>query len=218
VSPRGLGDERLSSANEPPSDLRLWLIALVLVAVFAVFVLRLFQLQILEGADLASRSERNSVRTVRLEAPRGDIVDREGRVLATSRPAFRVQVIANDLRPGPLTYAALGGLLERDPAELAGLVGQPSGRRRFQPVVIDGDLSWEERARVESHRYALPGVVTDMIPRRHYVEEQRAAHLLGTIGEIDAEELAQEAFADYRSGDVIGKFGLEVGLEQPLRG
>jgi penicillin-binding protein 2 len=216
--PGGFGDERLGSANDPPGELRLWLIALMLVGAFGVFVLRLFQLQILEGADLASRSQRNSVRTLRLEAPRGDIVDREGRVLATSRPAFRVQVIPNDVHAARATYRVLGELLDRDAGDLQQLVGEPRGRRRFQPVVIEGDLSYESRARVETHRYALPGVVTDMTPRRYYVEHERAAHLLGTIGEIDPRELATEAFADYQAGEVIGKFGLEAGLEPHLRG
>jgi len=214
----GLGDERLTSANDPPGELRLWLVALILVATFSVFLLRLFQLQILEGADLASRSQRNSVRTLRLEAPRGDIVDREGRVLATSRPAFRVQVIPNDVRSFETTYRMLGELLGRDAVELRDLVGKPTGRKRFQPVVVEGDLSYEARARVETHRFALPGVVTDMTPRRYYVESQRAAHLLGTIGEIDPRELSTPAFADYQAGEVIGKFGLESGLESHLRG
>lgn len=214
----GIGDERLTSANEPPSELRLPLVALFMVAALLVFVLRLFQLQILEGADLASRSERNSVRTVLLEAPRGDIVDRKGRVLATSRPAYRVQVIPNEVRSPEITYTVLGRLLDRDGVELGAQVGQPSGRRRFQPVVLDGDLDYETRARVETHRYALPGVVTDMRPRRQYVEGARAAHLLGMIGEIDSNELASGGFADYRSGEVIGKYGLEAGLETHLRG
>jgi penicillin-binding protein 2 len=214
----GIGDERLTSANEPPSELRLPLVALFMAAALVVFVLRLFQLQILEGADLASRSERNSVRTVLLEAPRGDIVDRKGRVLATSRPAYRVQVIPNEVRSPEITYTVLGRLLDRDDVELGTLVGQPSGRRRFQPVLLDGDLDYETRARVETHRYALPGVVTDMRPRRHYVEGVRAAHLLGMIGEIDSNELASGDFADYRSGEVIGKYGLEAGLETHLRG
>lgn len=213
-----IGDERLSSSNEPPSELRLPLVALLIGATFVVFVLRLFQLQILEGADLASRSERNSVRTVLLEAPRGDIVDRKGRVLATSRPAYRIQVIPNDVRSPDVTYTVLGRLLGRDGTELGTEVGQPTGRRRFQPVVLDGDLDYETRARVETHRYALPGVVTDMKPRRHYVEGVRAAHLLGMIGEIDPRELSSDAFADYRSGEVIGKYGLEAGLESHLRG
>ena len=88
---RAEGESRLPGADEAPSELRIGLIALIMLAAFAIFVVRLFQLQIVEGADLASRSQRNSIRTLRLEAPRGDIVDREGRVLATTRPAFRVR-------------------------------------------------------------------------------------------------------------------------------
>ena len=64
----------------------------------------------------------------------------------------------------------------------------------------------------------MPGVVTDMVPRRDYVEEESAAHMLGTIGQIDAQQLGQEAFSGYRAGDVIGKYGLELGLESHLRG
>ena len=191
---KGSDHDRLSSANEAPSELRLGLIALAILAVFGLFVLRLFQLQILEGADLADRSLRNSVRTVRLEAPRGDIVDREGRVLATSRPAFRVQVIANDLPDGDVTFPVLGELLGRDPEEIEKQVGRPTGRRRFQPVVVEGDLGSAARARIEEHRYAMPGVVTDMVPRRDYVEEESAAHMLGTIGQIDAQQLGRHSF------------------------
>ena len=190
---RGLGDERLGSANEAPGDLRLWPIALGMLAVFFVFFLRLFQLQILEGDDLQIRSLRNSVRTLRLEAPRGDIVDREGRVLATTRPAYRVRVIPNDVDEAGLSYLMLGNLLSRPPDELMSMVGRPNGRRRFQPVVIEGDLSYKQRARVHTHGYALAGVVTDMTPRRHYLGAKLAAHLLGTIGEIDADELEHQS-------------------------
>lgn len=214
----GLGDGRLGPGSESPSEMRIGLIAAFMVVVVLIFLLRLFQLQILEGADLASRSQSNSVRSVRLEAPRGEIVDRERRVLATTRPAFRVQVIPNDIRSRELTYRVLGDLLGVDPEDLRQKVGQPRGRRRFQPVVLEGDLSREQRARIETHRYALPGVVTDLRPRRHYVEGERAAHLLGTIGEIDPHELARPEFADYGAGEIVGKFGLEARFEAHLRG
>lgn len=213
-----MGDGRLGSSNEAPSELRIGLIALGMIAVFAIFLLRLFQLQILEGADLADRSQRNSVRSVRIEAPRGEIVDRHGRVLATTRPAYRVNLIPDEVRASGLTYDVLAKLLDRDRDELAERVGTPRGRKRFQPVELEGDLSYEQRARVETHRYALPGIVTDILPRRHYVEFERAAHLLGMIGEINARELADPAFSDYRQGEIIGKFGLEALLESHLRG
>jgi penicillin-binding protein 2 len=214
----GVGDGRLSSANEAPSELRIGLVAILMALACIGFLVRLFQLQILEGADLASRSQRNSVRTERLEAPRGDIIDREGRVLATTRPAYTVQVVPNDVSAPGITYGVLGELLGRDGGELRRAVGEPIGRRRFQPVVLEADLGYEARARVETHRYALPGVVGEIKPRRHYVEGKRAAHLLGTIGEIDKHQLEWEVFDDYRQGEIIGKFGLESRLESHLRG
>ena len=134
------------------------------------------------------------MRLVRLEAPRGDILDREGRVLATTRPAFGVTVMPSDLRRPERTLPALGMLLDADAEELRERVGKPSGRRRFQPVRLAGDLSYDHRARVESHLYALPGISTDVRPRRHYVEGVLAAHLLGTIGEIQREQLQTREF------------------------
>jgi penicillin-binding protein 2 len=214
----GYGDDRLGGADSPLGDGRLGLLAVLISLAFAVFAVRLFQLQILEGADLRDRSLRNSVRTLVLAAPRGQIVDREGRVLAANRPAYRVQVIPNELRAPERTFDALGQLLERDPAELAARVGDPTDRRRFQPVELDGDMGDVMLARVEAHRFAMPGVITDMRPRRHYVEVVRAAHLLGTIGEIGSGQLREERFADYEAGEIVGQNGLEASLEDHLRG
>jgi penicillin-binding protein 2 len=214
----GYGDDRLGGVDSPLGDGRLGLVAILIALAFAVFMVRLFQLQILEGADLLERSQQNAVRTLVLEAPRGEIVDREGRVLAANRPAYRVQVIPNELRSPDRTFDVLAQLLERDKAELVSMVGQPEGRARFQPIELDGDMSDERLARVESHRFAMSGVMTDMRPRRHYVEGSRAAHLLGTIGEIQQGQLRQERFADYRLGEIVGQIGLEARLENHLRG
>ncbi|MDE0884245.1 MAG: penicillin-binding protein 2 [Myxococcota bacterium] len=211
-------DERLPGAEEAPSELRVGLIAVVMVMAFVIFVMRLFQLQILEGADLASRSHRNSVRTLRLEAPRGDIVDREGRPLATTRPAYRIRVIPNELGNAEREYRVLAEFLERDSSEFSEAVGTPRGRRRFQPVALATDLSYFQHAQVESHRYGLPGIVTDTTPRRHYPGKASAAHLLGSIGEIDSKKLALDITPKYRAGDVVGKSGLESGHESHLRG
>ncbi len=199
-------------------DGRLRLIGALIVAVFAIFVLRLFQLQIVEGEALQKRSEQNSVRTVRLEAPRGDILDREGRLLATTRPAYELQVIPNGLVEPETTFAALARLIETDPVLLQDRVGVRKGAERFQPVSLMDDLDFDRLARVETHRYALPGVVTDVQPRRHYVEGALAAHLMGLIGEIDAKQLEKKARQGYRPGDVIGQAGLEARLESHLRG
>jgi len=208
----------LGTAVDDAVDRRTPFVAAFVLLVFAIFVLRLFQLQLIEGEKLGRLSAKNSVRTVRLDAPRGDIVDREGRTLATTRPAFGVQVIPNDLQRRERTFEALGMLLDDSPERFDALVGHPRGRGRFAPVRVSSDVTYDELARVESHRYALPGVITDVEPRRDYVEGDLAAHTLGYIGEIQGRQLEQREYADYRPGEVIGQAGVEQLHERDLRG
>ncbi len=212
------GGRRLGTGVDSAVENRLPFVAMAVIAVFVVFLVRLFQLQILEGDDLRRRSERNSVRTVRLEAPRGDILDRNGQVIATTRPAFGVYVTPSDMHAASRTFQALGSLLDADPEALRGAVGEPRGRARFQPVTLAKDVPLDLLARVESHRFAMTGVVTEVRPRRLYEGGDVAAHLLGYIGEIQRDQLETRAFADYRQGDVIGQAGVESWLQSELRG
>jgi penicillin-binding protein 2 len=210
---RSLGHDR-----EPiqPGRVRLAIAAIALV--FALFAGRLFQLQLIEGEDLRRRSEQNSVRTLRIEAPRGEIVDRDGRPVATTRPAFGLQVVPEDLRAADVTFAALGQLLGSDPATLAAALETPRRSARFKPVRLADDLTPDQLARVEVHRYALAGVASDVRPRRHYVEGSLAAHLLGSLGEVRGDQLEREQFESYRPGEVIGQTGVEAMFEPHLRG
>ena len=212
------GDARLSNSNEGPGELRLWPVALIVVGIFVIFILRLFQLQIVEGDALASRSQANYVRTVRLEAQRGSIVDREGRTIAASRPAYSIDLIPYELRNPWRTYSVLGAILGRDPNGLSSAVGRPRGRKRFKPVSLSKDLAPEERAKIAAHRYAMPGVELYQKPLRDYVYQSLASQLLGTIGEVNADELERVEFANYRAGETVGKTGLEAANENHLRG
>jgi len=208
----------LGSGLDPHVERRVtWLFVAVVVA-FAIFGLRLFQLQVIEGEANRLRSERNRIRTVRLEAPRGEILDREGRPIATTRAAFSLQAIPAEVRRPETTWPVLAELVGRDADALRERVGRPRGRSRFQPVDLITDLSRDALARVESHRYALPGVTTDVRPRRFYVDGPLAPHLLGTLGEVREAQLATRAFADYRAGEVVGQSGVEALLEEHLRG
>ena len=152
----------LERGSEPVQPGRVYLAMLAVALVFALFAGRLFQLQLIEGEELLRRSEQNSVRTVRLSAPRGEIVDREGRVLATTRPAFGLEVVPDDVHHPRRTFAALGQLLGQDPAVLATSAGKPSRAGRFKAVRLADDLSPDQLARIEVHRYALPGVSTEV--------------------------------------------------------
>ncbi|RIL06015.1 MAG: penicillin-binding protein 2 [Proteobacteria bacterium] len=197
---------------------RLRLFGLVMLGFFALFVVRLFQLQVVEGDQHLERSQRNSIRTERIASPRGELTDREGRVLASTRSAFELEVVPSELRDKERTFALLGALIG-EPSERAreGVLAA-RGRARFQPVRLADDLTFEQLARVESHRYALPGVLTEVYPRREYPYGALAAHVIGTIGEIRIEQLEERRFAGYKPGESVGQTGVESLLEPHLRG
>ena len=197
---------------------RLWLGALGVFLVFVVCLGRLFYLQVVQGDALRVESERNSVRTVRIDAPRGNVLDREGRVIASTRPAFDVEVIPSELRDADQEYSALGQLLDQNAAQVRDTIGKPRGRARFQPTPVSSDVTFEQLARVETHRFALPGVVTEVRPQRDYEDGDLAGHVLGTLGEIRPDQLDRTSFEDYSPGEIIGQSGLEAVLENVLRG
>ncbi len=208
----------LGRGVDPFFEQRLRVVAVFVALVFAVFMLRLFQLQVLQRGDLQQRSLRNSIRSVRLAAPRGEIFDREGRVLATTRAAFDLKVIPSELHRPAHAFAVLAQLVEGDVEGLQTTYGAPRGRARFQPLALVSDLSWPELARVETHRYGLPGVLIEPRPQRHYPDGTLLAHLLGTVGEIQAAQLDLRRFAGYQAGDLVGQSGVEARLEAHLRG
>ncbi len=213
MAPRSLGQ-----GPETILEGRVRIVAAVVILVFGLFGMRLFQLQVVEHEILGERAQRNSIRTARLVAPRGEVLDREGRVLATTRPAFGLQVVPSELRDRNLTYAALEQLVDREGAWFSERVRKARGSRRHQALRLLDDLSFDQLARLEAHRYALPGVLTDVQPRRHYLEGEFAAHLLGSIGEVRADQLERDRFRGYGPGDVVGQTGLEARLERHLRG
>ena len=208
----------LASPTGASLENRIRFAALLVLLIFGGFVVRLFHLQLVEGEALRKRSQSNSVRRVDLDAPRGEVLDREGRVIATWRPSRALRVIPNDLAARERTFAALGQLLGTASDEFDALVGPTTRAGRFRPVTLVDDLDWDQLARVESHGYALQGVETFERPRRFYPSGPLAAHLLGSIGEIQPKQLDDAAWKSYRQGDVIGQTGIEAQFEPHLRG
>jgi penicillin-binding protein 2 len=208
----------MSSWIDDHFEIRIRVLGIVMTGFFALFVVRLFQLQVVEGQEHLERSQRNSIRTERIASPRGELVDREGRLLASTRAAFELEVVPSELRDKDRTLAVLGALLGDDGERARHAVLAASGRARFQPVRLEDDLSFEQLARIESHRHALPGVLTEVHPLREYPYGSLAAHVIGTIGEIRASQLDERRFAGYRQGESIGQSGVESMLEPHLRG
>ena len=191
----------------------------VILAAVCLLVLRLWYLQIIKGEDLLKRSENNRIRIREVKAMRGIIVDARGVVLVENRPSYDVVIFPEDVKD-------LKGLVERLEALYAkvGLTFPTDyetileNRRPFTPLRVDRNVSREKLALIETHSLELPGVGIDVMPVREYYYGESMAHVIGYIGEVSRDELERDKSAGYKSGDFIGKFGLEKALDRHIRG
>ncbi len=189
------------------------------IALFVILVARLWYLQIVCGEELLRQSESNRVKLLRARAPRGTILDRKGRVLATSRPQFVVLAVAEELKKDPEALHLLCQTLEMSPADLQAIVAK-SQPRPGSPARIKIDVPLATVARLGELHMRLPGVSVELDQIRDYPDGPAVAHLMGYLGEINEEELAADHASDgnYRPGDYIGKAGLEKQYQSALRG
>ena len=189
-----------------------------ILAAFVLLVVRLFYLQGIEGKDLKRMSVNNSIRLQSLAPPRGLIFDRQGVLLVDNRPSFDLSIIPKDARPIERTIQRLARYLEVPSSELGAKIAHRRGISSFRPVNLKSDIGRNALAAVEAHKLELPGVHINVWPQRDYLRQASAAHLIGYLSEISPRELKRLKKSGYRSGDLIGKFGIEKVYEQFLRG
>lgn len=202
-----------------PNDIRKRVRAAnVIVAGVLVFLASgFFRSQILLHDKYALQSETNRLRELPLPAPRGVIYDRHNKVIADNVIGYSVSVLA-------MKEDSLRAVLQR----LSGTINITSSQidqsvRRFRraparPTVIIPDASFDVVSVLEEHRTQFPGLIIQSAPRRFYPDGPVVAPFVGYVGEVSEAELAQTAFADYKSGQQVGKQGLEKEYEATLRG
>lgn len=203
-------------------SLRVAVLGGVAVALFGVLFFRLWNLQVLSGDEYLAEATNNRTREFKVIAPRGDILDRNGDVLVDNRASLALQ-----LNPTKLPEDAAG---ER--AELARLgqlahMGLPKVRKAIAegeevaagaPVTLRRDVGYDLIAYVEENQADFPGVSVQRVFVRHYPEGSRAAHVLGSVGEISEEDLNEKRYRQLEPGDEIGQAGVEYTYDKFLRG
>lgn len=205
------GDER------PPA----WKIALlqyVMAATFLGLLVGYWRLQIGQHRFYQEQAERNRIRNLPVIAPRGRILDREGRVLADNFPAFSVLLMregSTELTPKRVEGIARG--LRLDPSELQQLIERSAELPRFQPLLLKQSATLEDISFVESHRLEYPELDLIQVQQRLYPKHGIASAALGYVGEVSEETIAKPG-STYRPGDVVGKFGIEREYNQILSG
>jgi penicillin-binding protein 2 len=197
---------------------RIAVIGVVVVSMFSALFVRLWYLQVMAPRAFAVAAQRNGVRLVHVDPPRGRILDRKDRVLVDNRVANVVTIDRS------IAMLDLPPLLDR----LAPILGVPAAelRKRFddprftpyKPVPIAQDVPEAAVVAIKEQQDAFPKVRAVEQPVREYPLGTLGAHVLGYVGEINASELAANKSAGYRLGDRIGKSGVEAAFERDLRG
>ena len=179
---------------------------------------RLFFLQVIEREEYRRLSVNNSIRLQSIKPPRGLIFDRNGELLVDNRPSFDLSIITKDAKPLEKTLGKLTYFLEAPLEELQSKISRNKGYSAYTPILLKQDIGRDALAQVEVHKFDLPGVGVNVEARRHYINQNSAAHLVGYLSEINAEELKSEKYAENKGGDFIGRFGVEKTYERYLRG
>ncbi|MFI5306294.1 MAG: penicillin-binding protein 2 [Polyangiales bacterium] len=182
-------------------------------------VVRLVDLQLFEHARWAAEAERNITRRMRLPATRGLIRDIKGKTVAGNRPAYDVYVTPQLLSRGDVDLLAkLMGFSDEQKADLLARLGDIPERRRTHVVELYRDISRAQLAALETHRREIPGLQIVAVPVRTYPFGNLAAHAIGYLNQINAEDLKRFPERSYQSGDSIGRAGIEAAWESYLRG
>lgn len=181
---------------------------------------RLAYLQLIEGKVNREKAEDNRIRIIPKSPVRGNLFDRKGRVLATTRLTYAAYLWprAQQQADWPQKLSRLADLLAIPPADIQRRIEQ-AGSNSPSLIRIARSLTPAQITALKEYANELQGIVeVDIETVRYYPNHQLAAHILGYTGELNAEELAQRQAEGYRMGDIAGKIGVEAAYEPQLRG
>ncbi|MBK5110901.1 MAG: penicillin-binding protein 2 [Thermoleophilia bacterium] len=193
------------------------------VALFAMLFFRLWSLQVVTGDRYLAEANDNQTREVRVLAPRGRILDRDGNVLVDNRTSMALQLdpleIPSDTAERRKFFTSIGEVIGRSQSWVR-------KRYRFEikdnppgsPVTLVRDVGDDIVYYLQEHQSDFPEIQINRVFVRRYPEDVRAAHLLGSVGEVTAEDLKSPEGAGLQAGDTLGKAGIEQQYDAQLRG
>lgn len=202
--------------------LRASFVAVLVLVVFGLLLLRFAYLQIWRHSDFHAMSEENRVALLPVQAPRGEIFDRHGNIIARNGSAFALEIEPHKVPNLEQTLEFLGTLIKIDELDMRRFRRLKSELRRFDTIPLRPSLNDAEVARIVVHLHQLPGVSVNVRSTRFYPYGNSSSHLLGHIGRIskrDRERIEQTDLGPtYFGTSHIGKLGLEQAYESALRG
>ncbi len=188
----------------------------IVLLVLGLLLVKLWSMQVVSGSAFAAQAEQNRVREITTVAPRGRILDRNGKPLVTNRATLAV-VVDPQARNDKALVQRLSALLDVPVSEIQERLSSVK-EAALAPRVVAIDVPMEKVAYLAEHESQFPGVEVQTRAVREYPQGRLAAHVLGYTGEISDSQLNDPAFKGYDPTDVVGKAGAEASFESVLQG
>lgn len=204
--------------DEKVSPTRLTTVQYIVLVIFLVLAYGLWRLQVVQSEFYAALAEKNKTREVPILAPRGKILDREGRTIVDNYPSFTALLLRDSSRDLSADADLIAEGLHLDAKEVRERIRKFTSTPQYQPIYLKEDITPDELAFVESHRNELPELDTIMAHRRLYPRNGFMAHLVGYVGEVSEQMLNQPRWELYNPGDVVGQSGVELEYNPILMG
>lgn len=196
---------------------RLAIVSYVIVGMIGVLLIGFWKLQVIDSDKYAQWAERNKVRSIPVIAPRGRMLDRDGRVLVDNYPSFSVLLLRDDPALVEKNLPAISEGLNIPIDDLREQLRNSRNLKNFQPIVIKPEASKADVAFIESHRSDIPLLEMLMVHRRRYLPGAFMAHASGYVGEVSEQQI-EASNGRFRPGDFVGKSGLERQYNDLLQG
>jgi penicillin-binding protein 2 len=196
---------------------RLAVVSYVIVGMIGLLLIGFWKLQVIDSDKYSQWADRNRIRSIPVIAPRGRMLDRDGRVLVDNYPSFSVLLLRDDpalvMKELPLIAEGLGVPIN----DLADQLDSARELPKFQPIVIKPEATPADVAFIESHRSDIPLLEMLMVHRRRYLPNGFMAHTSGYVGEVSEKQI-EDSNSKLRPGDFVGKTGLERQYNDMLQG
>ena len=197
--------------------MRIHRLKLITLFLFLFLMTGLIKIQVFENSYYKDLSQENRIRIIPIKAARGNIYDRNGKVLARSRLSFSVAVIPKEVSSNNELFARLSKILNVNPALLINKM-KKDALSPFNPVVIQSDIPKDKAILIEEDKDKLPGVIIQTEPLREYIYSEATAHIIGYVGKPNINELQKLKTYGYKPTDLIGRAGIEKSFNSYLKG
>ncbi len=200
------------------SQIRLTAVQYILLGVFLILAFGLWRLQVAHNDYYSNLAEQNRIKQIPILAPRGKILDREGRIIVDNYPSFSVLLLRDQKRDLMADADKIAAGLHMPPDELRARLKRMAAVPGYQPMFLKDDITPDELAFIESHRAEFPELETITVHRRLYPKNGFMAHVIGYVGQVSEDMLNQPQWELYNSGDIVGMSGVEQYYNDILMG